>query len=115
MEKQNTAIPNYYAYLILIIFIIPLIMIEFNNQYADKTHAFFNGYKSYFGFVLLFQLILFAFVFFKFIMDYDRFSSQHKSIGLLFNLIIGSGLFFQSIAWLGYFNGGLYFFEWLNK
>ena len=106
-------LPNYPAYALMLLGLLPLILLEID---PTKAHGdFFLKVKEYFGFLLLFELTLFGFVFARSISRFDDFSKGHKIPMTFLNLFFGFSLVVLVISWMGYFNGGLFILEWLNK
>lgn len=113
MTSQARHIPNYPAFIVLLISILPLIFLEFSGNAGNSD--FFYLYKKYFGFAILFQAILLVFVLAKTIMQYDNIPVWHRPPAVLLSLLFTMVFVALLLCWSGYFNGGLYVFEWLNK
>jgi len=113
MTDSSIHIPNYLAFLFIALVLSPLMYLEITHSPGNSD--FFYSYKKYFGFVMLFELILFVFVVAKIIIKYDQIPNAHKGPGMLLSLIFGMILLGLFICWIGYFNGGSYVFEWLSK
>lgn len=116
MSTSKRYLPNYLAYFIIIILISPLIILEIDNSIvAENSSEFYINYKNYIGWIMLFQFILFTFVFAQAIMQYDDIPEKHKMPMVIFSSTLALTLLLQFLSWLGYFNGGLFVFTWLSK
>ena len=112
-EDEKREIPNYLAYGVMLLGLLPLVLLEFDPGMEYET--FYMRLRDYFAFFLLFEVVLFGFVFAKSISRYDFFHKSHVAPMMFLNLILGFSLVVLIISWMGYFNGGLFVLEWLNK
>ena len=110
---ESRQLPNYPAYIILLLMLSPLIILEFDPSIAWSS-SFYLKLKEYFGFFMFFQIVLFGFVFAKSIIHYDEIPKGHQKVIIFTSLFFGMALVSLFIAYLGYFNGGLNIFMWLN-
>lgn len=110
---ESKAKPNYPAYIVLAASFVPFVFLELDPE-ITLQNSFYNTLLDNFGFLMLFQGILFSFVLAKSIKEYDLIHGINRVVMMALNTLFGFLIVTFFIAYLGYFNAGLNTFIWLN-
>lgn len=98
MSEDERKLPNYAAFIVMTIVILPIVLFQFGVSVSGITNWYFDN----FGIIILFQMITWIFVFIETVISFDKLYGSHQIHAPAILGFFAVALFAQLGTYMGY-------------